>query len=531
MSGARVDMQRLQELVRLHRMGTRCREVARLLKMGPAAELAYRQILEAAGLLQGSPDELPPLDVLRSAVEAARPPKQGQQEQSTAQPWVVEIEALTAKGVGAKAIYDRLKRETEGFTASYDAVKRLAARVVVARGVLPDDVAVPVVTLPGQVAQVDFGEIQKLYDPQTGVLRRAWVFVMVLCHSRHQFCRIVFDQRMETWQRLHAEAFEAFGGVPETLVPDNLKAAVIRAAFSPSDDTELNRSYRELAKHYGFKVDPAPPKAPKKKGKVERGVQYVKGSFFKGHDFADIDEANRLLDEWVAKTAGERKHGTTGKKPRLAFEEERATLRPLPATAFVPVTWKQAMVHQDCQFVFDGRPYPAPWRTVGKRVWVRATPATLDVYLDDVRLISHSRGLTAPREIYDQCLPPKRAELRHRSHKFWEERADAIAPEIGAYIREVFEQDDVLSLLRRVQAMVSHLEQFPVERARAACLRAQYFGSYTYPALKDILRKGLDLEPLPNVVAPRFGALLSPRYARDPRQLLNLPLEKTHEPN
>jgi hypothetical protein len=91
-SGARVDMQRLQELVRLHRMGTRCREVARLLEMGPAAELAYREILEAAGLLLGSPDELPPLDVLRCAVEAARPPKKGHQEQSTAQPWAVEIE-------------------------------------------------------------------------------------------------------------------------------------------------------------------------------------------------------------------------------------------------------------------------------------------------------------------------------------------------------------------------------------------------------------------------------------------------------
>jgi transposase len=526
-------MQRLQELVRLHRMGTRCREVARLLKMGPAAELAYRQILEAAGLLLGSPDELPPLDVLRCAVEAAKPPKQGHQEQSTAQPWAVEIETLTAKGVGPKAIYDRLRRETEGFTASYDAVKRMAGRVTVARGVQPEDVAIPVVTLPGQVAQVDFGEIQRLYDPpRTGVLRRAWVFVMVLGHSRHQFCRVVFDQRMETWQRLHAEAFEYFGGVPETLVPDNLKAAVIRAAFSPSDNTELNRSYRELAKHYGFKIDPAPPKAPKKKGKVERGVQYVKRNFFKGHDFADIDEANRLLDEWVIKTAGERKHGTTGRKPLVAFDEDRAALRPLPVAPFVPVTWKQATVHQDCQLVFDGRPYPAPWRTVGKRVWVRATPATLDVYLDDQRLISHARGVTAPREIYDQCLPPKRAELRHRSHAFWEERADAIAPEVGAYVREVFSQDDVLSLLRRVQSMVGYLEQFPVERARAACLRAQYFGNYTYSALKDILRKGLDLEPLPNVVLPSFGALASPRYARDPRQLLNLlPLEKTHEPN
>ena len=531
MSGARVGMQRLQELVRLHRMGTRCREVARLLRMGPEAERLHREILEAAGLLQGSPDDLPPLNALRQAVEAARPPKTGPQEQSTAQPWAVEIAELTAKGVGAKAIYDRLKLEREGFTASYDAVKRLAGRLVSTRPVSAEDVAIPVVTLPGQVAQVDFGEVQRLYDPHAGVLRRAWVFVMVLGHSRHQFCRIVFDQRMETWQRLHAEAFAAFGGVPAVLVPDNLKAAVIRAAFSPSDDTELNRSYRELARHYHFKIDPAPPKAPKKKGKVERAVRYVKGSFFKGRDFADIDEANRLLDSWVAKTAGERIHGTTGRRPLVAFEEERPALLALPPTVFVPTTWKQATVHQDCQFVFEGRPYPAPWRTVGKAVWVQATPTTLDVYLDDVCLISHTRGVTAPRAVYDLCLPPKRSELRHRSRAFWEERALALDACVGAYIREVFDQDDALSLLRRVQSMVVHLEQFPVERARAACERARYFGNYTYPGLKDILRKGLDLEPLPNAAPPRYGALLSPRYARDPRQLLNLPLEKTHEPN
>ena len=524
-------MQRLQELVRLHRMGTRCRDVARLLMMGPAAERLYREALEAAGLLQGSPDKLPELDVLRRAVEAALPPKQGKQEQSTAEPWAAEITKLAEKGVGAKAIYDRLRLETPGFTASYDAVKRFAGRVVAAKGISAEDVAIPVVTLPGQVAQVDFGEVERLYDPRAGVPRRAWVFVMVLGHSRHQFARIVFDQRIETWQRLHAEAFTAFGGVPAILVPDNLKAAVIRAAFSPSDDTELNRSYRELARHYGFKIDPAPPRAPKKKGKVERAVRYVKGSFFKGHDFADIDEGNRLLDRWVARIAGERIHGTTGCQPLAAFEEERGALLPLPPTVFVPVSWRHATVHRDSQFVFDGRPYPAPWRSIGKKVWVRATPTTLDVYLDDVRLIAHTRGVTAPREVYDLCLPPKRSELRHRSRAFWEERADAIAPDVGAYIREVFDQDDVLSLLRRVQSMVIHLEQFPVERALAACERARYFGNYTYPGLKEILRKGLDTRPLPNAARPCFGALAAPRFARDPRQLLNLPLETTSEPN
>src|SRR5687768_7676166 len=103
---------------------------------------------------------------------------------------------------------------------------------------------------------------------------------MVLGYSRHQFVRIVFDQQTETWLQLHAEAFAVLRGVPEVIVPDNLKAAVTRAAFAVDDSTVLNRTYVELARHCGFKVDPTPPRDPDKKGKVESAVKYVKNNFF-----------------------------------------------------------------------------------------------------------------------------------------------------------------------------------------------------------------------------------------------------------
>jgi len=105
------------------------------------------------------------------------------------------------------------------------------------------------------VAQVDFGYAGKPWDTTTGVPRKAWVSVMVLGHSRHQYSEVVFDQRTSTWLELHQRAFAELGGVPHVIVPDNLKAAVIRAAFGVSGLPELNRSYRELARHYGFRVD------------------------------------------------------------------------------------------------------------------------------------------------------------------------------------------------------------------------------------------------------------------------------------
>ncbi|MCY1021349.1 DDE-type integrase/transposase/recombinase [Pyxidicoccus sp. MSG2] len=104
------------------------------------------------------------------------------------------------------------------------------------------------------------------------MLRKARVFVLVLAHSRHLVADVVFEQSLPTWLRLHVESFEALGGVAETVVPDNLKTAVLREAFTPGKPSALNRSYREVARHYGFKVDPTPPYAPQKKGKVEAGV-------------------------------------------------------------------------------------------------------------------------------------------------------------------------------------------------------------------------------------------------------------------
>jgi transposase len=99
--------------------------------------------------------------------------------------------------------------------------------------------------------------------------------------------------------------------------PDNLKAAVIRAAFGVDEDTGLNRSYREFARHYGITIDPTPPRSPKKKGKVEAGVKYVKNSFFRPRKLEGqpIGEVQRNLDQWNQEIARLRIHGTTGRRP------------------------------------------------------------------------------------------------------------------------------------------------------------------------------------------------------------------------
>jgi transposase len=424
-----------------------------------------------------------------------------------------------------------LCQEEATFKGSYWAVKRLYRRLKKAKGVQPSDIAIPVETRPGEVAQVDFGYVGWLFDPDSQKRRRAWVFVMVLAHSRHMWAKVVFDQRTETWLSLHIEAFAAFGGCVETVVPDNLKAAVIRAAFSVGGETALNRSYRELARHYGFKIDPAPAYQPKKKGKVEASVRYVKSNFFVGRDGEAIDEVQRKLDRWVLEIAGLRTHGSTGLLPLEVFRTvEQKALTLLPRIPFEPIIWKEVTV-RDAYVLFDGRLYSVPFRFTGQKVWVYATRSSVTIYADDERVATHERNAPGRRSTIEAHLPDGRRDFRHRDRSYWEKRADAIDPEVGIYIRDIFDSDDVLSRLGTVQKMVLLLEHVPPERARAACRRAQFFGNDDVQALRAILAKGLDKEPLPVAIIPARTPAERPRFARRISEIFSVSAEVWHEPN
>ena len=534
-------MHRLQELIRLHRLGRGSRAVARELRMSPNTERRYRTIFKDSGILAGDPSKLPELAELRAAI--AEDGKNKIVPVSSINRWRPQIEDLHKKGASPKAIFDWLRRERkDDFQGSYSAVKRMCKRLTKERGPTQESVVIPIDAAPGE-AQVDFGYLGRFFDPSTGRLRKVWVFVLVMAQSRRMVCRIAFDQRIETWIQLHVEAFEELGAVPTTIVPDNLKAAVIRAAFGVNKEPSLNRSYRELARYYGFRIDPTPPRSPQKKGRVESAVRYVKSSFLTTfgpsagpsdhkHDAPSLAASLAL---WVAQTANTRHHGTTGKRPIEAFEEEKVALVPLPARRFDPILWRKAKVHRDSHVAFQKRLYSVPWRLIGKTVWIKADSHSVLIYAEDCRIAAHARRGSGSRSTLPGHLPEERAALGQRSREYWENRAAAIAPCVRDFICRVFEQDRVLSMLRQVQAIVTHLESFPKQRAIAACRRADFYKVYRYSAIKRILCLALDREPLP--ATPSAGSTTASstpvryRFARDIREMMHhsTTKEKTDE--
>jgi len=495
--------------------------------MGRDTIRQYLRALADAGLLEGSADELPELDRLRAVVEEHAPPRRPPQQRSSVERWKHEVARLRARGAGPTAIHDWLRLHEPEFEGTLSAIKRLVRRLDREQGPKPEDVAIPVETPAGHTAQVDFGYAGLRLDPERGVLRKTWLFVMTLGCSRHMYCQLVFDQKIATWVRLHVWAFEALGGVPALLVPDNLKAAVVRAAFGVDDDPMLNRTYCELARHYGFQIDPTPPRDPKKKGKVERGVRYVKRNFLVTHPSVDINVDRKELEHWVLRIAGERRHGTTGRAPLEHFEEEeRAALRPLPPTRWEPVLWKRAKLHRDSHVQIDGAFYSAPWPLIGQDLWVRCTARSVAIHHQDSHIYTHGRVPRGKRSTVESHLPEGRRDLRHRTREYWIAKARCIGEEVELLADAIFDSDDVLYQLRKVQAVVTHLETFPRERARSAARRALHYGCLEYAGIKNILRKALDLEPLPEESCREWsqGSL----FARNPIETLSAIQEKTH---
>lgn len=216
----------IRELIRRLQLGETTRQVAQDLGVGRRTVMKYHAWAEREGLMSGP---LPSPGELQTRLKATLPVSAPPRGVSKVEPYREKVVALRQQRVEARAIYGILKDEN-GFEGSYPSVWRFV-RALESR---TPEACVRVETAPGEEAQVDFGTAGLMLDPRDRTLRRAWAFVMTLSFSRHQYLEFVFDQEVGTWLRCHRNAFEWLGGVPQRVVLDNLKAAIIKAtAYDP----------------------------------------------------------------------------------------------------------------------------------------------------------------------------------------------------------------------------------------------------------------------------------------------------------
>lgn len=228
---------------------------------------------------------------------------------------------------------------------------------------------------PGSEAQIDYGKLGMWVDPATGTRHTIWAFVMVLACSRLMFVRPVIRLGQTAWCDSHVQAFRFFGGTPARLVPDNLKTGVDRPDLY---DPRINRTYAELATHYGVIADPARAFKPKDKPKVERAMPYVRDSFWRGRTFTSLEQMQAAALTWCRQVAGARAHrGLDGASPQSVFDTvERDALQSLPRGDFELTVWSVGKVGVDCQVqVGKGQLYSVPWRLIGQQGHARTDGA------------------------------------------------------------------------------------------------------------------------------------------------------------
>ena len=204
---------------------------------------------------------------------------------------------LLEQNLSGVRIHEELTRD--GFIGSYPTVKRYVNKIK-----RKEDIFIRVHTQPGQEAQVDFGYFG-MSKNDSGKNKKTWVFNMRLSYSRLDYFEKVYDQKVETFIACHIHAFEFFGGVPEYVKIDNLKAAILEANFYEPVYQQL---YKDFANYYSFSPIPCRVASPNDKGKVESGIKFVKSNFFKGRVFENGSELDKELKRWAKKK--NRVHGT-----------------------------------------------------------------------------------------------------------------------------------------------------------------------------------------------------------------------------
>jgi transposase len=290
---------------------------------------------------------------------------------SQCQPFAEVIKRKLAQDLSAQRIWQDLVSE-QGFTGSYSSVKRFVRRL----GAGTPLAFRRMECAAGHEAQVDFGA--GAWIIADGKRRRTWVFRMVLSHSRKAYSEAVFTQDTETFIRVLENAFHAFGGVPEVIVPDNLKAAVTKVDWY---DPELNPKLVSFARHYHFVIRPTKPYMPRHKGKIESGVKYVKNNALKGRSFASLAEQNEFLIRWERQIADTRIHGTTRQQVAKVFREvEQPVLSPLPAERFPFYHEGRRTVSRDGHIEVAKAYYSVPPEYLGRMVWVRWDSRLVRIY-------------------------------------------------------------------------------------------------------------------------------------------------------
>jgi transposase len=376
-------------------------------------------------------------------------------------------------------------------------------------------------TVPGQDMDIDFGYLGNVLDD--GILKKAWVFSFRLRHSRRAYRQVVLDQKTSTFLMTHVYAFEWFSGVPQNIILDNTKSAIIQSTI---DNDMVRRSYQELAEHYGFVISPCLPRSPEHKGGIEGDVKYIKNNFLpyfkarqkdKNIEIPALCDLVEALDRWGREIADTHIIHGLGRSPLEIFKsEEEKTLRIMPKDRWELTSWSQGTVRKDWRVLYDSAYYSVPFSLIGKTVQVCATTSFVRIFFDHKEIAFHERAKKKwEYKRKAEHAPPLHEEVLQCTREGLLSMAEKAGHFIYLVACAIFSHPTV-DKLRPVRKLLKLSNKYSQERLENACKRAYHYKMFSYSSVKNILEGNMDQQPLEMCMPSKVIHLPTYRFARDP---------------
>ncbi len=497
MPGKRISMRKIREVLRLKYEGGRStREIGLSCGIGRSTAGDYLQRAVKAGLEWPLPEGIDDRQL-----EQLLFPSIARHVNSRLIPDFQEIrrELQTHKHVTLALLWQEYKdQHPDGYQYSWfcQGYRAWAARL---------DVVMRHEHRAGEKLFVDYaGQTMDVINGETGEVKQAQIFIAVLGASNYTYAEATSSQQIEDWIGSHVRAFKYFGGVPEAVVPDNLKSGVGRACRYEPD---INPTYHDLARHYQTVVLPARVRKPRDKAKVEAGFLLAERwilARLRKHTFFSLAELNREIKRLLVELNNRPFQKLPGNR-RSSFEEiDRPGLKPLPASAYELAYWKKATVSIDYHVEVDGHYYSVPYTLVKKKLDIRYTQSAVECFYRNKRIASHLRDNRRGRHTtIKEHMPPNHQKYLEWTPERFKRWAAKIGPQTAIFAETMLvKRRHPQQAYRALLGILRLGKSYGDARLEAACDRALRINAFSYRSIASILKSGLDQRPLPKTGKP-----------------------------
>ena len=486
-------MRKLKEVLRLYSLGLSQHQIARSCSISQSTVHEYLSAAQAAGVTWPVPENWDDSQI-EQALFPQRPAPAFWRKHPEPDWTKIHEELQTHKDLTLQLVWHEGREsnpEGYGYSRFCDLYRRWLKKL---------DLVLRQEHRAGEKMFVDYaGATIPIYDPKTGEVQPAAVFVAVLGASSYTFAEATPGQDLRSWTGSHMRAFEFFGGVTEVVVPDNLKSAVTHPSYYEPD---LNPTYRDLGVHYGVAIIPARPYRARDKAKAEVGVQVVQRwivAALRKRKFFSLDEVNQAIAELLVRLNQRPFRKREGSRATLFAQLDRPALKPLPPTRYQFGEWKTARVNIDYHIEVERHFYSVPYALVHQELDVHLTAETVEALHRGVRVASHVRSWEpAKATTLTEHMPKSHQKYLGRTPSRLIEDAQQTGPCTGQLVEAILAAKRHPEMgFRSCLGILRLSKTYPAERMEAAarrCLRAR---AYNFQSMDSILKNQLDRLPLP----------------------------------